>query len=226
MAEMGRSGNSHGFLSIQNQCFSDKLRMKIKAEQIFPLFLWLCVCIVIVYLCICVCIYVFVFVFMYLCVCSAYLRPRQIQFGGFLVWSVSLECTTNWLSDITHNHDCVYFQLFLPKLLSTPFCGSNMVVNTFPFCETQPPPSIGWVALSSVFVVWSFGRPASVTSPLISTIWCFRAYKLNIFCEDMILQAWQHVSVNISSVAELSPVYCCLVMIKNGFSHLQMYCVQ
>ena len=117
--------------------------MKIKyflcfCFQIFPLFLWLCVCIVIVYLCICVCIYVFVFVFMYLCVCSAYLRPRQIQFGGFLVWSVSLECTTNWLSDITHNHDCVYFQLFLPKLLSTPFCGSNMVVNTFPFLFLIP----------------------------------------------------------------------------------------
>ena len=35
---------------------------------------------------------------------------------------------------------------------------------------------VGWV-----------GCPASVTSPLISTIWCFRAYKPYIFCEDMIL---------------------------------------
>ena len=31
----------------------------------------------------------------------------------------------------------------------------------------------------------------SVTSPLISTIWCFRAYKLYIFCEDMILATFQ-----------------------------------
>ena len=34
-------------------------------------------------------------------------------------------------------------------------------------------------------------RPASVTSPLISTIWCFRPYKSNIFCEDMILATCQ-----------------------------------
>ena len=44
----------------------------------------------------------------------------------------------------------------------------------------------GWVALSSVFV-----RPASVTSPLISTIWCLWAYKPYIFCEDMILATCQ-----------------------------------
>ena len=54
-------------------------------------------------------------------------------------------------------------------------------------CETQPPASIGWVALSSVVV----RRRASVTSPLISTIWCFRAYKPYIFCEDMILATCQ-----------------------------------
>ena len=55
------------------------------------------------------------------------------------------------------------------------------------FCETQPPASIGWVALSSVV------RRSSriVTSPLISTIWCFRAYKPYIFCEDMILATCQ-----------------------------------
>ena len=58
-------------------------------------------------------------------------------------------------------------------------------------CETQPPASIGWVALSSVVVVRSFVCPASVTSPLISTIWCFRAYKPYIFCEDMILATCQ-----------------------------------
>ena len=32
-------------------------------------------------------------------------------------------------------------------------------------CETQPPPSIGWVALSSVFVVWS-SRIGNISSHL------------------------------------------------------------
>ena len=54
-------------------------------------------------------------------------------------------------------------------------------------CETQPPASIGWVALSSVVR----RRRASVTSPLISTIWGFRASKPYIFCEDMILASCQ-----------------------------------
>ena len=34
-------------------------------------------------------------------------------------------------------------------------------------------------------------RPALVTSPLIPIIWCFQAYKLYIFCEDMILATCQ-----------------------------------
>ena len=65
------------------------------------------------------------------------------------------------------------------------------------YCETQPPASIGWVALSSMFVV----RPASVTPPLISTIWCFRPYKPYIFCEDMILATCQcHILSCIPSI--------------------------
>ena len=56
--------------------------------------------------------------------------------------------------------------------------------------KTQPPASIGWVALSSLFVCL-FVCPASVTPPLISTIWCFRPYKPYIFCEDMILATCQ-----------------------------------
>ena len=43
------------------------------------------------------------------------------------------------------------------------------------------PASIGWVALSSL-VRRSSVRPASVTSPLISTVWCLRPYKPYIFC--------------------------------------------
>ena len=68
-------------------------------------------------------------------------------------------------------------------------------------CETQPPASIGWVALSSVIVRCLFvRRPASVTSPLISTIWYFRAYKQYIFCEDMIL-----------ATCQCQQIFCCWV---------------
>ena len=81
-------------------------------------------------------------------------------------------------------------------------------IDPSPNCETQPPASIGWVALSSMFVRSFVRCPAWVTPLLISTIWCFRPYKRYIFCEDMI-------SVNISSVfiTELSPVYCCLFFV-------------
>ena len=45
--------------------------------------------------------------------------------------------------------------------------------------------SIHWLSSTifpcSSFVVRSFVRPASVTSPLISTIWCFRPYTPYIF---------------------------------------------
>ena len=50
--------------------------------------------------------------------------------------------------------------------------------------------SFHWLS-SSIFNVRSFGCPASVTPPLISTVWCFRPYKLYIFCEDMILATCQ-----------------------------------
>ena len=51
--------------------------------------------------------------------------------------------------------------------------------------------SIGWVALSSL-VCRRRRRPASVTSPLISTIWGSRPSKPYIFCKDMILAACHH----------------------------------
>ena len=47
---------------------------------------------------------------------------------------------------------------------------------------------IGWEPHLPLLVV----RPASVTSPLISTIWGFRSYKSNIFCKDMILATCHH----------------------------------
>ena len=48
--------------------------------------------------------------------------------------------------------------------------------------------SFHWLS-SSIFSYCrrrSFVRPASVNSPLISTIWYYRAYKPYIFCEDII----------------------------------------
>ena len=84
-----------------------------------------------------------------------------------------------------------------------------VITLTDRFCETQPPASIGWVALSSVV-----RSSRIVTSPLISTIWCFRAYKPYIFCEDMILATchcqhifccWVEPSLLLS--IELSPHY-------------------
>ena len=58
-----------------------------------------------------------------------------------------------------------------------PRSSTSRGVQPILYCETQPPASIGWVALSSMFV-----RP---------TIWCFRPYKPYIFCEDMILATCQ-----------------------------------
>ena len=87
-------------------------------------------------------------------------------------------------------------------------------------CETQPPASIGWVALSSVVVRCSFVVcPASVTPPLISTN-DVSEHTNHIF--SVRIWSWQRVSVNISSVAELSPVYCCLVTLwtRDIFFHL------
>ena len=56
-------------------------------------------------------------------------------------------------------------------------------------------------------------RPALVTFPLISTIWCFRAYKPYIFCENMILATcqcqhifccWVEPSLLLSSLSQVS----------------------
>ena len=58
----------------------------------------------------------------------------------------------------------------------------------FFFAKLSHPASIGWVALSSLvrsFVRSSSVRPASVTSPLISTMWCFRPHKPYIFWKLM-----------------------------------------
>ena len=51
--------------------------------------------------------------------------------------------------------------------------------------------SFHWLSSSIFSCCCLVGCPASVTSPLISTIWCFRAYKPYIFCEDVILAACQ-----------------------------------
>ena len=74
--------------------------------------------------------------------------------------------------------------------------------------------SFHWLS-SSIFTVCSVVRPASVTPPLISTIWCFRPYKPYIFCEDMILatchchllsiHCWVEPSCLVASCVENNP---------------------
>ena len=82
------------------------------------------------------------------------------------------------------------------QLCDNCMCGNCSMCDN---CETQPPASIGWVALSSVFVC-SFGCPASVTPPLISTIWCFRPHKPYIFS---VIHCWVEPSLLLSSLARL-----------------------
>ena len=83
--------------------------------------------------------------------------------------------------------------------------GSNYVQGQgFEHCFLRDSASSFHWPSSSIFSYCSFvrlfDRPASVTSPLISTIWCFRAYKLYIFCEDMIL-----------ATCQCQHVFCCWV---------------
>ena len=70
-----------------------------------------------------------------------------------------------------------------------------ILMSRFKYCWTilrNSASSFHWLS-SSIFNVRCllFVRPASVTPPLISTIWCFRPYKPYIFCEDMILATCQ-----------------------------------
>ena len=102
------------------------------------------------------------------------------------------------------NHEifclCASSDRFRSCLLCVAFLFS---ANRSFYCETQPPASIGWVALSSLIVVphrWHL-----LSSPLYDV----SNHTNHIF--SVRIWSWQHVSVNISSVAELSPVSCCLV---------------
>ena len=66
---------------------------------------------------------------------------------------------------------------------------------------------------SSIFTcLFVVRRPSRiVTSPLISTRWCFRPYKPNSFCEDMIL-----------ATCQCQPIFCCWVepsLLSSSFYH-------
>ena len=71
-----------------------------------------------------------------------------------------------------------------------------------------------WLSSSIFSFCRLVGRPASVTSPLISIIWCFRAYKLYIFCEDMIL-----------ATCQCQHIFCCWVEPSLLLSSLRKYLV-
>ena len=69
--------------------------------------------------------------------------------------------------------------------------------------------------LSSSIFSWLFVCPASITSPLISTIWWFRAYKPYIFCEDMIL-----------ATCQCQHIFCCWVeprLLLSSYRMLQVH---
>ena len=84
-----------------------------------------------------------------------------------------------------------------PHVFDKEHCALLNAPHSFENCETQPLASIGWVALSSM-LVRSFvrlfvrlSRIGNISTPLISTIWCYRPYNPYIFCEDMILATCQ-----------------------------------
>ena len=70
-------------------------------------------------------------------------------------------------------------------------------------CETQPPASIGWVALSSVIVRPSV--PHCNTSSYLHYM-MFQTIQTIYF-----LWGYDPGNMSVSFIAELSPVYCCLV---------------
>ena len=114
----------------------------------------------------------------------------------------------NHSSLIERHHICMGCLLQFWRLVISLSHEYNWMSQTT-ICETQPPASIGWVALSCC----SFVRPSRIVTPhLIYTIWCFRPYKPYIFCEDMILATYPEF------IAELSPVYWCLFGLPSSHS--------
>ena len=75
------------------------------------------------------------------------------------------------------------------------------------FCETQPPASIGWVALSSV--VRLFVPHSDISSYLHCMM--FQTIQTIYF-----LWGYDPGNMSVSFIAELSPVYCCLVTTVHG----------
>ena len=102
--------------------------------------------------------------------------------------------------------------------MSTPFQGKATLPCTWSLstlCETQPPASIGLVALSSMFVR-SYVRSSFVLHPwhlLSSPLYDVSDHTHHIFSEYMILATCQCQHI---VIAELSPVYCLLF---HQFSH-------
>ena len=75
--------------------------------------------------------------------------------------------------------------------------------------------SFHWLSIS----IFSVCRLSSFVLPhpwhlLSSPLYDVSEHTNHIF--SVRIWSWQHVSVNISSVAELSPVYCCLVVLCNA----------
>ena len=80
-----------------------------------------------------------------------------------------------------------------------PHCRGSVQVVFFPvlhqYCETQPPASIGWVALSSVVLLFVVPHPSHLLS---SSLYDVSDHTNHIF--SVRIWSWQHVSLNISCI--------------------------
>ena len=74
--------------------------------------------------------------------------------------------------------------------------------NISSYCETQPPASIGWEALSTFIY-----RLSRIGNLLLSPIYDVSDHTDHIFAGR--IWSWQHISVNMCWV---DPSYCCLVL--------------
>ena len=103
--------------------------------------------------------------------------PSHSNYGETLVWTIwsaSIQFYHYSFGSMNTKHIMITQHANLPGLVHIAKLSCSQIKS--------------WVALS-LLVVRPSVRPASVTSPLISTIWCFRPYKPYIFWNLMTLSS-------------------------------------
>ena len=141
---------------------------------------------------------------------SFYWHNFGTVFLNFLFWKKISFKIQFWLGFLLKENLLLCFSIPWLMYLSTIFYHTSSVFFHGTKCITQLRNSASsFHRLSSS--VCLFVCPASVTHPLISTIWCFWPYKPYIFCEDMILAACQHHNLQpYTFQSEFRIVFCCL----------------